>query len=73
MNGALKINIQGEAFQVVEKPPLAYMLYIYKGRQGEVREAKGGFSTNPFMWYYQQKHNIFFKKYVISNNLLTVF
>ena len=32
----------------VEKPPLVNKPKIYKGRQGKVREARGGKSTQPF-------------------------
>ena len=41
------IPIQGEAFLLVEKPPLVYVPNMYKGRQGEVGEARGGNSTYP--------------------------
>ena len=35
-------------FSTVEKPPLVNKPKIYKGRLGEVREARGGKSTKPF-------------------------
>ena len=34
-------------FSTVEKPPLVNKPKIYKGRLGEVREARGGKSTQP--------------------------
>ena len=34
-------------FSTVEKPPLENKPKIYKGRLGEVREARGGKSTKP--------------------------
>ena len=34
-------------FSTVEKPPLVNKPKIYKGRLGEVREARGGKSTKP--------------------------
>ena len=42
-------------FSTVEKPPLVNKPKIYKGRLGEVREARGGKSTKPifvhtYMW-----------------------
>ena len=41
------IPIQGEAFLLVEKPPLVYVPNMYKGRQGEAGKARGGNSTYP--------------------------
>ena len=42
------VHIQGEAFLLVEKPPLVYVPNMYKGRQGEAGEVREGNSTYPF-------------------------
>ena len=45
-------------FSTVEKPPLVNKPKIYKGRLGEVREARGGKSTKPFQVYVSKIMNI---------------
>ena len=46
MGGIPKMYTRG-GFSTVEKPALVNKLKIYKGRLGEVREARGGKSTKP--------------------------
>ena len=43
----------------VEKPPLVNKPKIYKGRQGEVREARGGKSTKPSTVCFDIKYSEF--------------